>query len=335
MSRRRLIGGALGGAAVAGVGLIGFAAGRRNQEADGPPSIDPGPGSTIATPERPTSSVDASGRPGLPFRTVAMWLNAFELPTVRQLPTDVVASVNMFIFGMAQSAAAGTGRLDFHPYQQDPIETAQDIRSMVALGKPVLLGIGGSDDGGITLTDDRQVDEFCTAIDGYVEQYGFTGIDIDLEPSGSTWSQEALVSAIKRIKQQYGPGFLVGLTVGLYGEYTDGWLRLADALGDDYDYWAPMLYDFPEAHDERLIPEAMKKIAQAADGGIPPEKQILGFMCNAYYNTSPVAVTGQVWQTALAQYPNLRGAFIWESRIEQANAYEWTRQVGAGLIAQS
>jgi hypothetical protein len=94
-----------------------------------------------------------------------------------------------------------------------------------------------------------------------------------------------------------------------------------------------MLYDYPEAHDERLVPDALKKIQTAVDGGVPSSKQILGFMCNAYYNTSPVAVTAQVWQAAEAKYPDLRGAFIWESKLELASNYQWTREVGAPLIS--
>jgi len=94
-----------------------------------------------------------------------------------------------------------------------------------------------------------------------------------------------------------------------------------------------MLYDYPEAHDEQLIPDALKKIQIALDGGVPTSKQILGFMCNAYYNTSPVPVTAAVWQAAIEKNPDLRGAFIWESKLELASDYEWTSEVGAKLIS--
>ena len=279
-----------------------------------------------------TTSSELAG-PALPPRAVSMWINTFERPTVAELPADVRETVNLVIFAMAQSAASGTGILKWEPGYQSYDDIALDIAGLVSAGKPVLLGIGGSNDGGITLVDDDNVRDFCGSIRFFVETFGFTGIDIDLEPSGSSWSQESLVKVVQTLKDEHGQNFLVGLTVALYGEHTARWLSLAKALGDNYDYWSPMLYDYAEAHDERLIPDALKKIQTAVDGGVPSSKQILGFMCNAYYNTSPVAVTAQVWNAALAKYPDLRGAFIWESKLELASNYQWTREVGATLIS--
>jgi hypothetical protein len=260
-----------------------------------------------------------------------LWINAFVRPTLRELPADVLDTVNLVVFSMAQSAEAGTGRLSWSPTQQSQSDAAADIVGLVGHGRPVLLGIGGADDGGITLTGDQHVADFTASINSFVEDFGFTGIDIDLEPSGSMWTQEHLVAALRAVKAKHGSDFLIGLTVGMYGEHTDRWLSIAQELGPDYDYWAPMLYDFPEAHDERLIPEAMEKIDIAVQGGVPTGKQILGFMCNASYNTSPVPVTAQVWRSAVAEHSDLRGAFVWESKIEEDHDFQWTRDVGAML----
>jgi hypothetical protein len=302
------------------------------------PSIDgslPGPDTGAIGQTGPVEESTSPGfaGPALPPRAVSMWINTFERPTVAELPTDVRDTVNLVIFAMAQSAESGTGILKWEPGFQSYDDIALDISRLTAADKPVLLGIGGSNDGGITLVSDKNVNEFCGSIRFFVETFGFTGIDIDLEPSGSSWSQEALVKAVRTLKDEFGQGFLVGLTVALYGEHTARWLSLANELGNDYDYWSPMLYDYPEAHDERLVPDALKKIQIAVDGGVPSSKQILGFMCNAYYNTSPVEVTAQVWDAALAKYPDLRGAFIWESKLELASNYQWTREVGATLIS--
>lgn len=264
-----------------------------------------------------------------------MWINTFELPTVHDLPPDVVDTVNTVIFAMAQSAEAGTGTLRWEPGYQSYVDIAADISGLVGKGKPVLLGIGGASDGGITLTDGQHVQQFCDSIRFFVQTFGFTGIDIDLEPSGSSWSEESVVAVVRTLKSEFGADFLVGLTVALYGDHTARWLALARSMGDDYDYWSPMLYDYPEAHDERLVPDALKKIQIALDGGVPTSKQILGFMCNAYYNTSPVSITASVWNAAIAKHADLRGAFIWESKLELASGYEWTREVGAKLIAET
>jgi hypothetical protein len=176
--------------------------------------------------------------------------------------------------------------------------------------------------------DDQQVADFIASVQDMVRTYGFTGIDIDLEPSGSSWTEAAVVAAVSQLKQDFGASFLVGLTVGLYDEVQDMWFSLARALGDNLDYWAPMLYDFPEAHDERLVPVALSKVKAAVAAGVPASKQVLGFMCNDYYNTSPVGVTADAWRAAKRAHPNLRGAFIWESKLEALHGYPWTRTVG-------
>ena len=346
VSRRALlIGAGLIAAAGAGIAIARAVAPEQDSTASSlDPESPPTSSTTALLAEPDTSRTSQSGsagetslselaRPALPARAVSMWINTFERPTVAELPADVLETVNLVIFAMAQSAESGTGILKWEPGFQSYDDIAKDISRLTSATKPVLLGIGGSNDGGITLVSDKNVDEFCGSIRFFVETFGFTGIDIDLEPSGSSWSQEALVKTVRTLKDEYGANFLVGLTVALYAEHTARWLSLANELGDAYDYWSPMLYDYPEAHDERLVPDALKKIQTAVDGGVPSSKQILGFMCNAYYNTSPVAVTAQVWQAAEAKYPDLRGAFIWESKLELASNYQWTREVGAPLIS--
>ena len=138
--------------------------------------------------------------PPLPARVVSMWVNAFESPTIREIPKDVLQHVTVMVMAMAQSGGSGSGRLKWtHPRQSVEAMRA-DIDGVVAQRVPVLLGIGGADDGGITVRDDGQVAEFVDSVHTMVERYGFTGVDIDLEPSGSSWSEGAVVSAVRRLK---------------------------------------------------------------------------------------------------------------------------------------
>lgn len=295
------------------------------------PAPDPAPAPAEQRP--PSVAAQPQDYPPLPYPAVSMWINTFEYPPIRDMPADVLDTLNLVIIAMAHSAEGGTGRLSWQPINQSPEEVTADIAGRVSMGTPVLLGIGGSNDGGITVTNDQQVVEFCDSIRELVQTYGFTGIDIDLEPSGSSWEQSALVAVVRTLKQEYGTGFIVGLTVGLYGEHSARWLALARELDTDMDYWSPMLYDYEEAHDERLVADALKKTQLAVDGGVPASKHILGFMCNSYYNTSPVPVTGAVWEAVREKHPDVLGAFIWESSLEYEHDYEWTRQVGADIAA--
>jgi hypothetical protein len=313
--------------ALTALGLVGAAV----AAGCGTPNIqspDPTASDAVATDAVPK---DAVGRPPLPDRVVSMWMFDWRHPSIGDLPPDVHDTVNMLVVAMAQSEVAGTGRVKWSPHRDATPEMARQIGEAIGRGAPVLLGVGGHNDGGITVTDRTQVAEFCDSIRGLVDRFGFTGVDLDLEPSGSRWTQPALAEIARRLKAEYGPTFLVGITAALYGEHTARWLALADEIADDYDFFAHMLYDYVEATDERLTLDTLDKIRTAAQGGVPSAKQVLGFMCNTTTFSSPVALTGQVWAAALAEFPDLRGTFIWESSIEHGVGYEWTRSVGRAV----
>lgn len=297
-----------------------------------PPSVPSEPVRHHAPATATTSpKTTATGTPktiALPPRVSSMWVNTFEFPTVHQLPADVVKTSNVFVYAVAQSTRPGTGRISWGPYRQSQAQAKQDILSLKKKQKVVLLGVRGAGDGGITLTNRTHVAQMLASITVAVQTYGFTGIDFDLEPSGGAWNKASLKSLAHALKVRYGHNFVIGLTVGLYGPYTAKWLAAARLLGSDYDYWAPMLYDFPEAHDGRLARVALDKVRIAVAGGVPARKQILGFACNGYYNTSPVSVAMKAWKATKARYPSLRGAFIWEAKLERQSSYSWTRAVG-------
>lgn len=332
----------LAGVAVAGgAGAAAVATRDADQSSGGLDSADPqqseavGAGDRMGNPATGKEQSAASQRPRilppLPYPAVSMWLNTFEQPTLQNMPADVMETLNLVVFAIAHSARSGTGQLNWQPRIQSHDQAVESIAALTGQNTPVLLGVGGSDDGGITVTNADQADEFCQSIRELVQDYGFTGVDIDLEPSGSSWQEDSLISVVRTLKEEYGSNFIIGLTVGLYGEHSARWVSLARELNRDLDYWSPMLYDYEEAHDERLVADALKKTQFAVDGGIPATKHILGFMCNSYYNTSPVPVTAAVWEAVRKAHPGVRGAFIWESSLEHEFDYEWTRQVGASI----
>lgn len=311
----------LAGAAAAGAGAIGLLAACGNRPAD-----------DRSRPETLPATVIAPARPGgMPDRVVSMWMFDWRAPSIADLPADVVDTLSMFVVAMAQSAQSGTGRVSWSPNRVSKAEMASQIADVAGTGRPVLIGVGGHQDGGITITDDTQVSEFCASIGAIVREFGFTGVDLDLEPSGSRWTEPALVQMVRTLKAEFGPDFVVGITAALYGEHTARWLSLARELGDSFDFFAHMLYDYVEATDQRLVPDALAKVRRAMDGGIPTHKQVLGFMCNTSTYSSPVAVTGAAWSAVTAEFPDLRGAFIWESSIESSSGYEWTRSVGTAV----
>jgi chitinase len=282
---------------------------------------------------------------GLPAKVIALWHHRWEGPKLRDWPADVQATVNHVICGLAQAANpnTGTGHLSYAPAPlntptgQSVADHAADIRAFIARGCNVVLGFGGSSDGGITITTNTNADQAEASIVGLVNTYGFNGIDIDLEPSGSNWTEPALLRLVTNLKTRYGAGFLIGVTPGLYQPWTDRWMSFMKAAGNNVDYIAPMLYDFPEAGDSRLSAVAVNKCDVIVNAGIPASKIILGFMMRpnaSYLNATPSpSLTTAAWQAAKAKHPGVRGVFVWEDKIEAANNWWFTRATGAAVKA--
>lgn len=260
-------------------------------------------------------------------QTLSIWHNRWEGPNLRDYPDNVRSQVNMVVLGIAQSA--GNGRVDYAPGNgQSAADHAADIRDFEKSGTQVILGVGGASDT-TAITNSTQVDNFVDSVVKLQQQYGFSGVDFDLEPSGSNWNEQSLVSASRQLRARFGDDFTIGVTVGLYGEHTARWLKLARALGDDYDYMAPMLYDFPEAQDSRLTKISVDRVAQLRAGGVPDSKIILGYMTQPHsgYPASPPSVIEAAFRAVKDKHPEIRGSFLWEDGIEHRNGWDSTRRL--------
>lgn len=279
----------------------------------------------LATATARIAELEGQQPPPVQGGVVAMWHHAWQGPVPwTGYPANVRAQLGSISLGMAQSAQAGTGRLTY--FNRHGAALAQGIAAAKQAGVPVLMGVGGSSDGGITVTNTAQADQLFASLQGYVSAFGISGMDFDLEPSGSHWSQDAVVYLFRKLKATF-PGWVNVITPGLYGSYTARWMALTQALGDGYDLIAPMLYDFPEAADSRLTAVALDKCRVMKAAGIPESKMILGFMTappGGRPNCSTPALTAAAWRACKAAFPGLRGAFLWEDGIDNSNGWAWT-----------
>lgn len=308
-----------------------------------PESLETGNTTTAAEYKRLWSSglsvppTDPPPTPGtLPAKVSSMWFHRWGSGGIGNYPANVKDNLDLIVLGLAQSGGAGTGNLSYQPnYPGSTVAGhAADIRAMIARGINVIMGFGGSSDGGITITNSAQVDQAFNSFSSFRTTYGITGIDIDLEPSGSSWNQTSLVSLCTRLKTAFGSGFIIGVTPGLYAPYDARWMALAQALmaANAFDYMAPMLYDFPEANvggtgSGSLAAVAKQKCDQMAGAGIPANKMILGFMMKPPAETYPnatdsVAKLTTAYNYVKGFYPTLRGAFHWEDKIQQARSWD-------------
>ena len=264
------------------------------------------------------------------------WHHGWGGPKLRAYPNDV--RPDLLVWAMSQSAGAGTGRLSAPPLQGYPqAEAVADIAAWHQQGHKVLLGIGGSKDGGITIDSVATVDQARASIAGHVKTFGFRGVSLDLEPSGGRWTQDALVRLVGLLKADHGSSFHVDVCVGLYGTHTARWTALAKALGATMDTLSVMLYDFPEAGDQRLTAVSLDKVRVLQAAGVDPAKVVLLYMMRppgvTYPNSTPdAALVVAAVKATLERYPALRGIGWWEDKINAARSWDGPRALTAARL---
>lgn len=84
----------------------------------------------------------------------------------------------------------------------------EDIKALKKRGQNVILSIGGAADV-VTVDDEASKNNFVNSVYNLIEEYGFQGIDIDIE---SGISPEYISQAIRELYNKVGPRFIVTLT---------------------------------------------------------------------------------------------------------------------------
>jgi chitinase len=176
----------------------------------------------------------------------------------------------------------GSGSMTFVPKYQTPEEFRRDIEFLQARGTRVLLSIGGGNHP-VVLNTRSQAMAFSRSLISLLNQYGFNGIDINLEKhsfvldSGdidfrhpTTPRVVNFIQAIKTIVSQYDNSFVLSaspetqfLTAGhkRYGGEFGGYLPVLHALRDQldvvhmqyYNSGTQLVYDGIKSNEKGLI----------------------------------------------------------------------------------
>lgn len=88
------------------------------------------------------------------------------------------------------------------------IDFKNDIRLLKSRGQNVILSIGGAS-GQVIINDNTSKENFVNSVCNLIQDYGFQGIDIDIE-NGITVSY--LADAVREISDRVGPSFILTLT---------------------------------------------------------------------------------------------------------------------------
>ena len=135
--------------------------------------------------------------------------------------------------------------------------------------RPVLLSIGGWDDGGLTITTDGQRRALVNSASKIIDTYHFRGIDWDLE-HGIDPIQVA--QATRDLKSRYGRDFIVTMAPLLEPEKEIEQLELAARIADVVDLASPQFYNYGTVDPNWIVGRTL------AWGRVGHDKVAMGFM---------------------------------------------------------
>lgn len=230
-----------------------------------------------------------------------------------------------------------------------PANVQADTATLKAAGKVVILSIGGQYDLGASnigfqLQTTAHVNRFVATVAPLITQYGFQGIDWDLEHVNN-FSASAVVSASQQLKAQFGPGFIVaaapyglansgsshpndsGGEIPLVQKYRD----VITGLGSQFDLLSVQFYN----NGDNTI-NAVKQTTSnfLASVNLPDSKMCFGWMMAPAHQPTSGGVTptfcNDLWNSWRAGGREARGHMLWEISIDRYDNPSYRFATGAG-----
>lgn len=270
---------------------------------------------------------------------------------------NVHANYNVIYVAFAKGVDTTSGSLQLSDLTQSDASFRTDIAAKQAAGVKVILSIGGSDDvygnpspGGIQyeLTTLTQQNNAISSLDALISDYGFDGIDIDLECPDSgvyLFTVARMANVVNALKVTY-PSLIVTMAPESFDAIDTGgqYRALATALGSNFDAIGPQYYNHSVTESQSLTDILNTTRSLAAAYG--PEKVMIGTMNHDDGHTDTnntdtndtitIATEISAWNTLVAQYPTLLGAYIWTTYFDKVNAtngaWAFATQVGPYIL---
>ncbi|MGN5637206.1 chitinase [Streptomyces sp. AC154] len=294
--------------------------------------------------------------PGVPSTSVpkhavtGYWQNFNNGATVQKL-SDVSANYDIIAVSFADATTtpgAVTFNLDtagLNGYTVDQFKA--DIKAKQAAGKNVIISVGG-EKGSVSVNSDASATNFANSVYSLIQEYGFNGVDIDLENGvNSTY----MTKALRSLSQKAGSGLVITMapqTIDMQstaGEYFKTALGIKDILtvvNMQYYNSGSMLGCDGKVYSQGSVDFLTALACIQLEGGLDPSQVGLGVPASTsgagsgYVAPSVVNAaldclakgTGCGSFKPSKTYPGVRGAMTWSTNWDAKSGNAWSNAVG-------
>ncbi|MFF2327859.1 MULTISPECIES: chitinase [unclassified Streptomyces] len=277
------------------------------------------------------------------------WQNFNNGATVQKL-SDVPANYDIIAVSFADATTtpgAVTFNLDtagLNGYTVDQFKA--DIKTKQAAGKNVIISVGG-EKGSVSVNSDASAANFADSVYSLIQEYGFNGVDIDLENGlNSTY----MTKALRSLSQKAGSGLVITMapqTIDMQstsGEYFKTALNIKDILtvvNMQYYNSGSMLGCDGKVYSQGSVDFLTALACIQLEGGLDPSQVGLGVpastrgagsgyvapsVVNAALDCLASGTNCGTFKPAKT-YPGLRGAMTWSTNWDATAGNAWSNAV--------
>jgi chitinase len=311
-----------------------------------------------------TSTPPASG--SLPEHILVGYWQDFDNGAAVQTLASVPTTYNLIEVAFASADGALDGGITFSvdsglaaaiPGGYTAAQFTSDIQTLHGQGRFVLLSVGGQN-GSFALTSASMAANFANSAYALMRQYGFDGIDIDMENVITSANYTYVETALRQLSSMAGSKLIVTMapqTIDMLPSFPtlDNYLQIARDLGSIITMVNTQYYNsgsmpglngvnYSEGSVDFITSQADAVLQYLSPGqvglGLPasPSAAGGGYVSPTVVNAALDCLTQGIncgSYTPVGKYPSLRGAMDWSTNWDASNGNNFSNTVAPHLAA--